>query len=242
MPSMPDCYTLHNGAWQESDDKLRIISRNVLEVIKSVWRDPAFKNETVSESMYLSRIIGPAILTLLSDNPFGEDLTYFSSERQSIARADRRNRKCQTGRRPDLMLVAKDDDRTYELLYLECSKPACTRQKENDDKTKLWRHMNDGLYWVYKTRRPEKGHFGVIGVQVAGTKLILKIMIRDRPEVHCLFRLQETVQFATVEVLADFMKVLLTIRNILIINVQLLYNARIRRSQRNEDSTTVTSE
>ncbi|CAG8660760.1 12646_t:CDS:2, partial [Acaulospora colombiana] len=41
------------------------------------------------------------------------------------------------------------------------------RRKELDDKVKLWREMNDGLYWTRKGCKPEKEQFGIVGIQVA---------------------------------------------------------------------------
>ena len=54
------------------------------------------------------------------------------------------------------MFISKEDDKYYELMYAECSRIICTKQKEEDDDIKLWRECNDGLFWVQKSRRLEK--------------------------------------------------------------------------------------
>jgi len=64
-------------------------------------------------------------------------------------------------------------------MYTECSRLFCTEQKIKDDAVKIWRETNDGMYWVYKGRRPEKDEFGIIGLQVAGSILRLTVLIRD---------------------------------------------------------------
>ena len=39
-------------------------------------------------------------------------------------------------------------DRIYELVFAECSHIICSDVKEDDDKVKLWRELNDALYWT----------------------------------------------------------------------------------------------
>ena len=61
-----------------------------------------------------------------------------------MASKDRRGGK---GKRPDIMFIAKHMDRIYELVFAECSRIICSDVKE-DDKVKLWRELNDALYWT----------------------------------------------------------------------------------------------
>ncbi|CAG8786289.1 32273_t:CDS:10, partial [Gigaspora margarita] len=79
-----------------------------------------------------------------------------------------RNGDEKTGRRPDIMFVCMEDGKFYELMYVECSRITCTKQKEDDD-VKLWRESNDGMYWAHKSRRLEKEQFGIIGIQTTVT-------------------------------------------------------------------------
>ena len=145
------------------------------------------------------------------------------------------------------MLVSKESDKLYELMYVECSRIFCNKQKEDDDNVKLWRETNDGMYWVQKSHKLEKGQFGIIGVQVARQKLCLNILIRDKVEVHRYYKLRESIipihYSHEPSVLAEFIKTLLVLRNILIVNMSLLRNTPLCRSSRNlEDSSTVTSD
>ena len=117
---------------------------------------------------------------------------FFSFERQSLASADRKKIDKRMGRRPDIMLISKESDKFYELMYAECSRIICTIQKEEDDSMKLWRETNDGMYWALKGRRVENSQFGIVGVQVAGCKLRLNVLIRDSVEVHRYYNLRES--------------------------------------------------
>ncbi|CAG8671820.1 16587_t:CDS:2 [Dentiscutata erythropus] len=95
-------------------------------------------------------------------------------------------------------------------------------EKIDDDAVKLWRETNNGMYWVYKGCRPEKDEFGIIGLQVAGPLLRLTVLIRDS---------------------ASFIKTLLILRNILIVNMTLIPHGSLPKSERQkENSSTVDSD
>ncbi|PKK47892.1 hypothetical protein RhiirC2_872266, partial [Rhizophagus irregularis] len=153
-------------------------------------------------------------------------------ERQSIASADRRKR---SGRRPDIIFVMIDRGKKYELMYTECLRLFCTEQKIKDDAVKIWRETNDGMYWVYKGRRPEKDEFGIIGLQVAGSILRLTVLIRDGANVNRYYHLHESripVQKSEPAVIAKFIETLLILRNILIVNMSLLPHGSTPKSDR----------
>ncbi|CAG8513150.1 7443_t:CDS:2 [Paraglomus occultum] len=171
----------HDGKWKESDDKLKEIAIKILDSIRNIWCNPAFDDdfiESLDEGTYVNNVVVSATHASLSDNPFGERAFITTYERQSVASADRRG-DGGMGRRPDIMFITKEDSKIYELMYAECSRIICTTQKEDDDRVKLWRETNDGMYWVHKSRRPEKNQFGIIGVQVAGLKMLLNVLVRD---------------------------------------------------------------
>lgn len=65
---------------------------------------------------------------------------HYRAERQSVASKDRRGEK---GKRPDIMFIEKHMDRIYELMFAECSRIVCSNVKEEDDRVKLWRELND---------------------------------------------------------------------------------------------------
>ena len=150
-----------------------------------------------------------------------------------------------TGRRPDIMFVMKHDEKKYELIYVECSRLSCILQKEKDDEIKLWREANDGMYWAHKSPGPDKGEFGIIGMQVAGQIMCLNILIRDVKNVHCYYHLSETetpVQQSDPSTVTNFVKTLLILQNILIVNMSLLLNAPSVRSKRNKNSSNINSD
>ena len=68
------------------------------------------------------------------------------------------------------MFVMQQSSKDYELVYAECSRIIYTKQKEKEDKTKLWRELNDGMCWLRKGCKAED--FGILGVQVFGRRCI----------------------------------------------------------------------
>ncbi|POG75226.1 hypothetical protein GLOIN_2v1873015 [Rhizophagus irregularis DAOM 181602=DAOM 197198] len=92
--------------------------------------------------------------------------------------------------------------------------------------------------------KPEKGQFGIVGVQVAGPKLYLNVLIRDDVEVHRYYKLCEStipINYSNdPSILAEFIKTLLILQNIIIVNMYILCSTSLRRNL--EDSSTVTSD
>lgn len=188
-------------------------------------------------------MIVPAIRAALKGIPLSTSTLVSSSERQSTASADRRG-DGRTGRRPDVMFMVKRGVKKYELLYTECSRLFCTAQKEKDDEVKLWRECNDGMYWVNNSCKPNKGEFGIIGMQVAGNKLRLHALIRDMADIHRYYKLHESlipVQRSDPIIVTKFVESLLILRNIMIVNMSLLYNAPLTKSKRNKEGSSTVS-
>jgi len=50
------------------------------------------------------------------------------------------------------------------------------QKKKNDDRIKLWREANDGMYWVHKGCKPNIDKFEIISLQVAGDILHLNVL------------------------------------------------------------------
>ncbi|CAG8752442.1 8165_t:CDS:1 [Dentiscutata erythropus] len=140
----------------------------------------------------------------------------------------------------------KNKGKKYELMYSECSRLFCTSQKIDDDAVKLWRETNDSMYWVYKGCRPEKDEFGIIGLQVAGPLLRLTVLIRDGASVDQYYHLHESeipVQYSDSCIVAEFIKTLLILHNILIVNMTLIPHGSLPKSERQkENSSTVDSD
>nr|CAG8524164.1 8182_t:CDS:2 [Acaulospora morrowiae] len=101
-------------------------------------------------------------LAKVASRILGKSTFVSSFECQSSASADRKG-DGRLGRQSDIMFIMKRGGKNYELLYTECSCLTCTTQKKKDE-VKLWRKINDGIYWTRKSCKPDKDEFGIIGV------------------------------------------------------------------------------
>src|SRR5688572_27963602 len=65
----------HDGNWKEGDNKLNEVALKILDMLKSVWCNPAFGFEfveTMTDGTYVNNVILSAINATLFDNSFGE--------------------------------------------------------------------------------------------------------------------------------------------------------------------------
>ncbi len=65
----------HDGNWKESNEKLTEVAVKILDILKSIWCNPAFGPEfidTLNEGTYVNNVVATAILATFFDNPFGE--------------------------------------------------------------------------------------------------------------------------------------------------------------------------
>ncbi|RHZ55603.1 hypothetical protein Glove_413g25 [Diversispora epigaea] len=112
---------------------------------------------------------------------------------------------------------------------------------------KLWREMNDGLYYVHRSCRPDKNEFGILGVQIAGSMMYLNILIKDSYDIHRLFHLcsvEIPIRPSSGEDVLQFVEALLLLRNIMIVNISLLFHSsetRSKRLKRQSSSSTISS-
>ncbi|CAG8515360.1 10656_t:CDS:2, partial [Paraglomus brasilianum] len=174
----------HDGTWKEGGRTMKSTTRGILRVLKKCWNNPVLK-ENVNEGTYVNTVIMPVIQAALKDMP----LLISCSERQSHASADR---KGDIGRKPDIMVEVERNAQMYEILYAECSRMFSPPRKKLDDQVKLWRVMNDGMYWLRKFCKPEKGQFGILGVQVFRKMFRVNVLIRDEYDIHFHYRLIES--------------------------------------------------
>ncbi|CAG8787192.1 17802_t:CDS:2, partial [Cetraspora pellucida] len=188
--------------------------RRNIDRSKNIWNNPAFK---------------PEVAKTLNEGT--------TSEKQSIASANRKGEGGR-GRRPDIMFLGDYLETTFELMYAEFSRLFCSPQKKTDDEIKLWREVNDGLYWVRQSLNPDKEQFGIVGIQVAGNIFHLNVLVRDKVNVHRYYHLQPVeipVQCSAEGVVSRFIETLLVLRNILITNLSLLYHAPVPKSERQKE-------
>ena len=74
--------------------------------------------------------------------------------------------------------------------------------------------MNDGMYWTHKGCKLNKDDFGIIGIQITGTKMHLNILIRDINKIHHFYNLCKVkilIQLTDVNTVFKFVETLLTI-------------------------------
>nr|CAG8470395.1 11805_t:CDS:2 [Entrophospora candida] len=209
----------HDGNWKESNDKLKKVALKILDTMRNVWNNPAFRSEFVeslNEGTYVNNVVVSAIHASLFDNPFGECAFITTFERQSL---DRKKIDKRMGRRPDIMFISKESNKLYELMYAEC------RRVENS-------HF--GIVGVQ-----------VSGCKLR----LNVLLIRDSVEVHRYYNLRESeipIRYSNdPSILEEFINTLLILRNILIVNINmsLLRSTRPCRSSRNlEDSSTISSD
>ncbi|RGB22743.1 hypothetical protein C1646_775619 [Rhizophagus diaphanus] len=153
------------------------------------------------------------------------------AECQSVASKNRRGGK---GKRPDIIFIAKHMDRIYELIFAECSRIICSDVKEDDNRVKLWRELNDALYWTNRgCKLEEKNEFSILGFQVAGRKFNLYVLIRNKENISRLFLLRSvcipTQYTNNKKTIYEFIEALLLLRRILIVDLSLLFNSRVHQ-------------
>ncbi|CAG8779631.1 33770_t:CDS:2, partial [Gigaspora margarita] len=64
-------------------------------------------------------------------------------------------------KKPDVMGLVEHEEKINEILYVECSRILCTKQKKADDSMKLWREMLDGSCFVGAACRPMANHLAL---------------------------------------------------------------------------------
>jgi hypothetical protein len=166
---------------------------------------------------------------VISGNVF---LSNFRAERQSIASKTRRNQKTngereRIGKKPDVMGIMKRDKIDVELIYTESSRIICDNTKKDNDDVKLWRETIDGASSISALCRPAGNQFGIAGIQIAGTEMRLNVLVKDLAGIPRYFHLDHAeipLSPHTMHTIS-LIRVLLTLRNIMIVNRSLLLAA-----------------
>ena len=182
-----------------------------------------------SEGTYIADVIIPLLQMSLSDLPNGA-ICLSTVERQSIASKARRNLGIigeRMGKKPDIMGLLKQDEKIIELLYTESSRIVCSNSKKSDDEVKLWRETLDGTSYISALCRPVGNQFGVVRIQVAGTTMYLNILVNDLAGIPRYFHLDhaEIPLSLHQSCLKSLIRLLLTLRNVMIMNKSLLMQA-----------------
>ncbi|RHZ85259.1 hypothetical protein Glove_68g7 [Diversispora epigaea] len=220
-------------------DVSKVLRNVVHNKEEGVWNNPAFASSeirgTQSEGTYITDIIVPLLRASLEDLP-NSGIFLSTAERQSMAskarksfgpNEERSTHKTPIGKKPDVMVMAK---------YGE------------DDSVKLWREALDGISFVGVACRPTNNQFGIVGIQVAGEDLYLNILVKDASGIPRYFHVDQVeIPFTknTPWRVEPLILLLLTLRNIMIVNqsllIQALEQANTRPPRNAQQSPTVTS-
>ncbi|KAF0421755.1 hypothetical protein F8M41_006718 [Gigaspora margarita] len=91
ITDIPENKFLHDKSWKESDENLAKVTTDILEILRDVWKNLAFRQKLAksqSEGIYMTDVIVPLIRALLKDLPIGKSGYISTAERQSIASKD----------------------------------------------------------------------------------------------------------------------------------------------------------
>src|SRR6266511_653258 len=130
-------------------------------------------------------------------------------------------------RNPNVMGLLKQDEKIIELIYTESSRIICSKSKKADDDVKLWRKTLDGASFISVLCRSAENQFGIIGIQVAGTTMYLNVFVKDLAGIPRYFHLDhaEIPLSPHQSRLKSLIHLLLTLRNVMIVNKSLLMQA-----------------
>ncbi|RHZ47607.1 hypothetical protein Glove_575g27 [Diversispora epigaea] len=225
---------VYDKLWKEDEFELLKTAERILGVLGDVWCNPAFSTRAMSnvqsEGTYITDVIMPLLRASLSDLPNGY-ICLSTAERQSLASKACRNGgtgKVKMGKKPDIMALEKCNGKLVEFLYVESSRIVCSSTKKADDEIKLWRELLDGSSYISSACRPICNQFGVVGIQVAGEKIYLNVLVNDASGIPRYFHLDHAEIPLTSEVglrTKALIRLLLTLRNIIIVNKNLLKQA-----------------
>lgn len=225
---------IHNNLWKENEFELSKTANRILNVLGEIWCNPAFATSTSrnqqSEGTYVTDVIVPLLRASLKNLP-NDYVCLSTAERQSLASKARRNIGVEgerMGKKPDVMMLIMAEEKVFELGYVESSRINCSKTKNDDDYMKLWRETVDGVSLIDATCRPKTNQFGIVGIQVAGNIMYLNVLIKDAGGIPRYFHLDhaELPLFPnSFQCVSSLMRLLLTLRNILIVNKSLLVRA-----------------
>ncbi|RIA82854.1 hypothetical protein C1645_834718 [Glomus cerebriforme] len=220
---------VHDKTWKENISTLEKRAEPVRFGIIRGFENSTTRKEQ-SEGTYITDVVMPLLRASLEDMPNGKTCLSIA-ERQSLASKVRRNSgdisKERMGKKPDAMLLMKHGGKINELAYAECSRIICNDTKKANDEVKLWRETLDGISFVNLVCRPLSNQFGIVGVQVAGEDIYLNILVNDAGGLSRYFHIDhaEIPLTKSTRKVKSLLRLLLTLRNITIVNKSLLVQA-----------------
>ncbi|UZO29336.1 uncharacterized protein OCT59_022815 [Rhizophagus irregularis] len=239
----------HDNKWKEDDSDLLKITGRILDVLGEIWSSPIYATSTSrnkqSEGTYITDVIVPLLRASLANLPNGYICTSIA-ERQSIASKIRKNKGIdgeRIGKKPDIMGIMKQDTNDIELIYVESSRITCSEKKKDDYDVKLWREMIDGTSAINALCRPAGHEFGVVGIQIAGLDMRLNVLVKDLGGIPRYFHLDhaEIPISPHLTNTKSLIRVLLNLRNVMIVNKSLITQALLENPPRNTSQSTTVS-
>ncbi|RHZ78183.1 hypothetical protein Glove_166g131 [Diversispora epigaea] len=158
---------------------------------EGIWNNLAFTTDKIQDTQSEGTYITDIIVLL-----FRASLENLSNERLT--------HKIPIGKKSDVMIMAKYEDKIFELAYVKSSQILCV------------------------TCRPTNYQFGIVRIQVAGEDLYLNILVKDTNGILRYFYVdQMKIPFTknTSWHVEPLIRLLLTLKNIIIVNQSLLIQA-----------------
>ncbi|CAI2188192.1 8755_t:CDS:1, partial [Funneliformis geosporum] len=99
--------------------------------------------------------------------------------------------------------------------------------KKSDNEVKLWRETLDRASYISALCRPVGNQFGVVGIQIADITMYLNILVKDLADIPRYFYLDyaEIPSSPHQLRLKSLIRLLLTLRNVMIVNRSLIMQA-----------------
>ncbi|GET66478.1 hypothetical protein GLOIN_2v1776328 [Rhizophagus irregularis DAOM 181602=DAOM 197198] len=220
----------HDNKWKEDDSDLLKITGRILDVLGEIWSSPIYATSTSrnkqSEGTYITDVIVPLLRASLANLPNGYICTSIA-ERQSIASKIRKNKGIdgeRIGKKPDIMGIMKQDTNDIELIYVESSRITCSEKKK--------------MIMI-----PVGNEFGVVGIQIAGLDMRLNVLVKDLGGIPRYFHLDhaEIPISPHLTNTKSLIRVLLNLRNVMIVNKSLITQALLENPPRNTSQSTTVS-
>ncbi|PKB96179.1 hypothetical protein RhiirA5_404502 [Rhizophagus irregularis] len=220
----------HDNKWKEDDSDLLKITGRILDVLGEIWSSPIYATSTSrnkqSEGTYITDVIVPLLRASLVNLPNGYICTSIA-ERQSIASKIRKNKGIdgeRIGKKPDIMGIMKQDTNDIELIYVESSRITCSKKKK--------------MMMI-----PAGNEFGVVGIQIAGLDMRLNVLVKDLGGIPRYFHLDhaEIPISPHLTNTKSLIRVLLNLRNVMIVNKSLITQALLENPPRNTSQNTTVS-
>ncbi|GES80988.1 hypothetical protein GLOIN_2v1632380 [Rhizophagus clarus] len=196
---------VHDKTWKENISALEKRAERILSVLGDIWNNPAFENSTTrkeqSEGTYITDVVIPLLRASLEDMPNGNIC---------------------------LSTTAELSKQISKELRRKCSRIIRNDTKKSNDEVKLWRETLDGISFVNLVCRPLNNQFGIVGVQVAGEDIYLNVLVNDAGGLSRYFHIDHAEIPLTVKSprrVKPLLRLLLTLRNIMIVNKSLLMQA-----------------